>query len=138
MLHQIKSRILSESVEYTGTKDFKPRPVKDIFTDKTMKLRIEGETGLSWKDSNAPGLDQIDLSTKGWHVYDDSYGTDQEKHFIRHLNDNMVKLQAGYDAFYVVRNEKAFKLYSFKNGPAFEPDFVLFLREKGKERDEIF
>ncbi|WP_299849168.1 DEAD/DEAH box helicase family protein [uncultured Roseovarius sp.] len=81
VLHQIESGVKRESVEYIGTKDFKPYPIKDRFTNKVLKLRIEGETGLSWTESNVPGLDQIDLSGKDWHAYDDSYGTDQEKHF---------------------------------------------------------
>ncbi len=30
----------------------------------------------------------------------------------------------------MVRNERHFKIYNFDDGQAFEPDFVLFLREK--------
>ena len=29
-----------------------------------------------------------------------------------------------------MRNEKLFKIYDFKDGSAFEPDFVLFMKEK--------
>jgi len=42
VLHQIESGVKRESVEYIGTKDFKPYPIKDRFTDKVLKLRIEG------------------------------------------------------------------------------------------------
>jgi type III restriction enzyme len=137
VLHQIESGIKREAVEYLGTKDFKPYKVSDRFTDKMLKLRIEGETGLSWTESKVPGLDQIDLTTKDWHVYDDSYGTDQEKHFIKYLNDKADRLRARYDDFYLLRNEKALKLYAFENGQAFEPDFVLFLRKKGAQATTI-
>ncbi|QDY69307.1 hypothetical protein [Qingshengfaniella alkalisoli] len=130
VLHQIESGVKRESVEYIGTKDFKPYPIKDRFTDKVLKLRIEGETGLSWTESNVPGLDQIDLSGKNWHAYDDSYGTDQEKHFIKYMHDQEARLRSVYDDFYLLRNEKAVKLYDFDTGRAFEPDFVLFLRKK--------
>jgi len=90
VLHQIESGVKRESVEYVGTKDFKPYPIKDRFTDKVLKLRIEGETGLSWTESNVPGLDQIDLNGKDWHAYDDSYGTDahsdtSDQVFRRHM-----------------------------------------------------
>jgi len=130
VLCQIESGVKRENVEFIGTKDFKPYRIKDCFTDKTLKLRIEGETGLSWAkgESNVPGLDQIDLASKDWHAYDDSYGTDQEKHFIKYLNDQAEQLRKLYDDFHLLRNEKALKLFSFKNGQAFEPDFVLFLR----------
>lgn len=133
VLHQIESGVKRESVEYIGTKDFKPYPIKDRFTDKVLKLRIEGETGLSWTESNVPGLDQIDLSGKDWHAYGDSYGTDQEKHFIKYMHDQEARLRGIYDDFYLLRNEKAVKLYDFDTGRAFEPDFVLFLRKKGDE-----
>lgn len=133
VLHQIESGVKRESVEYIGTKDFKPYPIKDRFTDKVLKLRIEGESGLSWTESNVPGLDQIDLSGKDWHAYDDSYGTDQEKHFIKYMHDQEFRLRDVYDDFYLLRNEKAVKLYDFDTGRAFEPDFVLFLRKKGQE-----
>jgi type III restriction enzyme len=137
VLHQIESGVKRESVEYIGTKDFKPYPIKDRFTDKVLKLRIEGETGLSWAESNVPGLSQIDLRGKEWHAYDDSYGTDQEKHFIKYMHDQEARLHEIYDDFYLLRNEKAVKLYDFDTGRAFEPDFVLFLRKKGQEASAI-
>ncbi|WP_052512670.1 hypothetical protein [Limimaricola cinnabarinus] len=137
VLHQIESGVKRESVEYIGTKDFKPERIKDRFTDKVLKLRIEGETGLSWTESNVPGLDQIDLSGKDWHAYDDSYGTDQEKHFIKYMHDQEARLRGVFDDFYLLRNEKAVKLYDFDTGRAFEPDFVLFLRKKGQEANMI-
>ena len=139
VLHQIESGVKRESVEFIGTKDFKPYPIKDRFTDKVLKLRIEGETGLSWVngESNVPGLDQIDLSDKDWYAYDDSYGTDQEKHFIKYLNDHTARLRERYDEFHLLRNEKAVKLFAFADGQAFEPDFVLFLREKGEDTTTI-
>jgi len=137
VLHQIESGVKRESVEYIGTKDFKPYPIKDRFTDKVLKLRVEGETGLSWTESNVPGLDQIDLSGKDWHAYDDSYGTDQEKHFIKFIHDQEARLRGVYHDFYLLRNEKAVKLYDFDTGHAFEPDFVLFLRKMGQETNTI-
>tara|TARA_R110000751_G_scaffold64782_8_gene132909 strand:+ start:3428 stop:6058 length:2631 start_codon:yes stop_codon:yes gene_type:complete len=139
VLHQIESGVKRESVEYIGTKDFKPYPIKDRFIDKVLKLRIEGETGLSWVkgESNVPGLDQIDLSGKEWHAYDDSYGTDQEKHFIKYMHDQEARLRGLYEDFYLLRNEKAVKLYDFDTGRAFEPDFILFLKKKGEEASTI-
>ncbi len=139
VLHQIESGVKRESVEFVGTKDFKPSLISDRFTDKMLKLRIEGETGLSWVkgESNVPGLDQIDLTAKDWHAYDDSYGTDQEKHFIKYLNDQADRLRHQYEDFHLLRNEKAVKLFAFADGQAFEPDFVLFLRRKGEDTASI-
>jgi len=137
VLNQIGSGVKHESIDYIGTRRFKPYPIKDRFTDRILKLRVEGETGRSWTKSALHGLDQIDLSNKEWHAYDDSYGTDQEKHFIQYLNDQADRLQTLYDDFYLLRNEKAVKLFAFENGQAFEPDFVLFLRKKNATASTI-
>ncbi|MDR5875124.1 DEAD/DEAH box helicase family protein [Vreelandella gomseomensis] len=137
VLHQIESGVKHESIEYVGTREFRPQKISECFTDKTLKLRAEGETGLSWVkgETNVPGLDQIDLAAKDWYVYDDSYGTDQEKYFIKYLHDHSDRLRALYEDFHLLRNEKAVKLFDFETGQVFEPDFLLFLRrtEGGSE-----
>ncbi len=46
------------------------------------------------------------------------------------LDRQMDILKVDYTGIYLLRNERHFKIYSFANGQAFEPDFVLFLREK--------
>jgi type III restriction enzyme len=128
VLHGVEAGIRQESVEYLGTRDFVPHALNSILADKTLKVSVQGETGLSWAESKIPGLGLIDLRAKNWHIYDDSYGTDQEKLFIRFIHDNEAKLRAIYQDFHLMRNEKLFQLYDFAQGRAFEPDFVLFLR----------
>lgn len=128
VLHGVETGIRQESVEYLGTKDFVPHALNSILADKTLKVSVQGETGLSWSESKIPSLSLIDLGTKDWHIYDDSYGTDQEKHFVRFLHDNEATLRSIYQDFHLMRNEKLFQLFDFKEGRAFEPDFVLFLR----------
>ena len=137
VLHQIAAGIERESVEHLGTKDFKPHELKAYVVDKTLKMGIQGESGRSWKESTIEGLSLIDLGQKDWHVYDDNYGTDQEKHFIRFLNDNAELLHAIYRDFYLIRNEKLFKLFTFKDGQAIEPDFVLFLRRADNDKTTV-
>ncbi|MCE0761007.1 DEAD/DEAH box helicase family protein [Marinobacter sp. G11] len=139
VLHQIENGVKRESVEFVGTKRFEPQKISECFTDTTLKLRKEGETGLSWVkgESNVPGIDQIDLTAKDWYVYDDSYGTDQEKQFIKFLNDHAEMLRSHYDDFHLLRNEKAVKLFAFENGQAFEPDFILFLRRSADKKETI-
>jgi len=132
VLRQIESQVKNNDVEFVGSEEFYPHRIKDLFTDKTIKLPVEGEAALSWAESCIDGLRQINLSKKDWYAYDDSYGTDQEKHFIRYLNDQARQLHKRYDDFYLLRNEKAVKLYAFHNGQGFEPDFVLFLRKTRK------
>lgn len=45
------------------------------------------------------------------------------------MHDQEARLSDIYDDFYLLRNEKAVKLFDFDSGRAFELDFVLFLRK---------
>ena len=46
------------------------------------------------------------------------------------LDREMDTLREKYDEIYLLRNERHFKIYNFDDGQAFQPDFVLFLREQ--------
>jgi len=133
VLGQIEESIKRESVEYVGTTEFTSRKVRECFTDKTIKIRVEGEAGLGWKESKIDGINLLNLLDEDWYAYDDNFGTDQEKYFVKFLGDQTDSLKKQYDEFYLLRNIKAVKLFSFKDGKGFEPDFILFLRKKGTE-----
>ncbi len=137
VLRQIMINIKRENVEYVGKKAFTARKISECFTDRTLKLRIEGEAGRSWSESQVNGLDLINPIVEDWHAYDNNYGTDQEKLFIRYLHDKAESLREQYDEFYLLRNEKAVKLFCFKTGQGFEPDFILFLRKRDEEIGSI-
>lgn len=121
LLDQIASELRQNRTEYKGTETFEPSNVNSIFTDKTLKL-VEG-------NERADGDEQL-VSDREWYVFNANYGTDEEKAFVRTLDAQMGKLKEKYDGIYLVRNERHFQIYNFDDGQAFEPDFVLFLREK--------
>ena len=121
LLGQIENGLRKNATEYIGTEEFKLNPVSSVFTDKVLKL-VEGS-------ERANGDEQF-VKDKGWYVFNANYGTSEEKAFVRMLERQMDTLQEKYDGIYLVRNERHFKIYSFSDGQAFEPDFVLFLREK--------
>ena len=120
LLEQIEFEIRQNIKEYIGAKDFKPNNVCRVFTDKVLKLNKESE--------RAKGDEQF-VSDKDWYVYNANYGTSEEKAFVRMLERQLNKLQEKYTLIYLIRNEGHFKIYSFVDGKAFEPDFVLFLQE---------
>lgn len=136
-LHQIEGGIKQGSVEYVGDKNFKPQELKSLIVDKTLKIGLQGETGRSWEDSEIRDLSLIDLGKKDWHVYDNNYGTDQEKHFIRFLCEKEQQIKKLYDEFFLIRNERLFTLYSFQDGEPFEPDFLLFLKKTDAEKSVV-
>ena len=123
LLDQVASKLRGNMTEYKGTESFKPSSVDSIFIDKTLKL-VEGS-------ERADGDEQlVSDEDREWYVFNANYGTSEEKTFVRTLDAQIDKLKEKYDGIYLVRNERHFKIYSFDNGQAFEPDFVLFLREK--------
>ncbi|TON78754.1 hypothetical protein CGH50_28935, partial [Vibrio parahaemolyticus] len=63
----------------------------------------------------------------------ENYGTSEEKYFVRYLDTMIDDLKSVYDDVYLLRNEKHFKLYTFDDGRAFEPDFLLLLTKKEQE-----
>lgn len=137
ILKTIREEIKSESTRETGTTQFYARDISDVVEDRTRRIRVdeagEGERGRAMKDSNRSEL-RIDLSDKDWYVYNENYGTSQEKYLIKFLNDSIEKIREKYGDVYLLRNQKLFKIYEFSSGQAIEPDFVLFLTES--ETDE--
>ncbi len=121
LLDQIESELRKNITEYRGTGNFKLNSVSSVFSDKILKL-LEGS-------ERANGDEQF-ISDKGWYVFNANYGTGEEKAFVRMLDRQMDALKKKYDGIYLIRNERHFKIYSFSDGQAFEPDFILFLREK--------
>ena len=121
LLNQIETEVRKNITEYQGTERFKPGDISNIFHDKELKL-LQGS-------ERADGDEQF-VSDKGWYVFNANYGTSEEKAFVRMLDRQMGELKKKYDGVYLIRNERHFKIYSFSDGRAFEPDFVLFLREK--------
>lgn len=142
VLGEIETKIKGASHEYQGSKEFYPRPVFEIVQDKTLKVAIDKnsdqERGLSWKESKIAGLQHIDLFTQEWFVYEDNFGTSEEKKLIRYISDNAEKIEQHYEEFYLIRNEGGFKLYAFEDGRAVEPDFLLCAREQGADKDTIY
>ncbi|OIO76457.1 MAG: hypothetical protein AUJ85_00445 [Elusimicrobia bacterium CG1_02_37_114] len=132
VLEKISQIIISEDVEFKGTKEFKPYEVRKTFKDKTLNIYVrEGgdqEYGVGQSETGNTDL-KLDLSNKEWYVFNDNYGTSEEKNLIKFINKTYEKLKEKYNKIYLVRNEKYFQLYNFDDGRPLEPDFVLFLEK---------
>ena len=134
VLEKISQIIISEDVEFKGTKEFKPYGINKKFKDKTLNIYVrEGgdqEYGVGQSETKNLSL-RLDLSDKDWYVFNDNYGTSEEKNLIKFVNKTHEKLKEKYNKIYLVRNEKFFQLYNFDDGRPLEPDFILFLEKKG-------
>ncbi len=130
LLEKLSSVLQSEKVEYKGTKEFKPYMLKDRINDKTLNIVNEDggdkEYGVGQGETTNQNL-YLDLSNKDWYVFNENYGTSEEKFLVKYINKVHDHLKAKYDQIYLVRNERHFKIYTFHDGSPIEPDFVIFL-----------
>ena len=124
LLHQIKSEICQQITEYEGSRDFRRNRVHKVFKDKVLKF--DAQNPQAEEDAQFAHF----VSSKDWFAFNTVYGTSEEKAFVRMLDREMDTLREKYDEIYLLRNERHFKIYNFDDGQAFEPDFVLFLREQ--------
>lgn len=120
---QISLKLKKEFQEYRGSEEFKQYPINKEIRNKVLLFDNEGL---------GKPIDTIDLSKKPWYVFNDCYGTSEEKHFVEYIDEMESKILENWDEFYLIRNERFFKLYNFKDGESFEPDYVLFLQSKNE------
>lgn len=123
LLEQVKSEMRNTTQKYKGSKNFDHFQIKNIFTDKTLKLAkdIEG--------------DEDYLKDKSWYAFKSNYGTSEEKDMVKAIETQIETFKTKYEDIYLIRNERHFKVFRFSDGMAFEPDFVLFMRSKDKSNE---
>jgi len=127
LLEEIEDGVLKNYTEYVGTTEFYPvRISHKIPKQKTLKIQ----------DSSS----KIEIP-QDWYVFEKHYGTSEEEHFTQFIYRMMNDLESKYKDVKLIRNEKAFEIYSFdkkKNGAKFEPDFVLMLKDNQECYHQVF
>ena len=124
LLNQLESEIREQITEYEGTTQFQEEYVHAIFTDKRMEFSPDN------RNSEEDPQFRHFVSVRDWFAFDTLYGTSEEKAFVRLLDRWIQDTGKNYETIYIIRNEGHFSLYNFSDGQGFQPDFVLFLREK--------
>ena len=143
ILSKIGNEISAIKTNYIGTFDFTDSKFFEVFQNKTLYITEQNNDGVG-TSQNAPTLPEdlkVDLSTKDWFVFNDNYGTTEEKSFVKYFSEIVDDLKKEYHKVYLVRNERQLALYSFDAGERFEPDYLLFLQKKntsGYEQYQIF
>ncbi len=124
LMQQIETEIRAQITEYEGTTQFRENQVRAIFTDKHLKFAVN--TARADDDAQFTHF----VSAKNWYAFNTLHGTSEEKAFVRMLDRMIPELEQTYEDIYLLRNEGHFAIYHFSDGQAFQPDFVLFLRDK--------
>ena len=135
VLEKLSGQLNAENVVYKGTKEFTPYMVKETFTDKTLNIVNDGlsdkELGVAQSETTNQTIN-MGLSGKDWFVFNENYGTSEEKYLVKFIAKSIDKLNERFSEVYLLRNERHFQLFNFDDGRALEPDFVLFLIKKEK------
>ena len=135
ILKEISSYIQQIETEYEGTKEFYAKKVHEVLKDKKIYVDNPHGDGLGVSQAIVVSEDSIDLLYEPWYVYNDNYGTSEEKAFVKYFKGIVKELKNKYDEIYLVRNERipSLAIYEFDTGERFEPDFLLFLQKKGTD-----
>lgn len=133
VLRQLEPLLLTRGKTFRGSREFSPKPFSKTFRDNIVlkvSLGNDKEKGLSQKTpANADYA--LDLSAKEWYAYNDNFGTSEEKALVKYMDGIMPKLEEKYSEVFLVRNERDVRIFSFDEGRAYEPDYLLFMRIKG-------
>lgn len=143
VLTKIGGEISAIKETYEGTTEFTDKTFREVFRNKTLHITDphgEGE-GIS---QNAPAIRpewKMNLGAADWFVFNDNFGTTEEKAFVAYFATYVEELKKEYEKVYLVRNERQLVLYSFDGGERFEPDYLMFLCKRnatGFEQYQIF
>lgn len=128
VLTKIEGHIRENSSEFKGTKEFRRCKVQDIIKDKHIYISNAKQLAVLEKEGTFEGE---------WYVYEKNFINDHEKNLVQYIGGKANEIKEKYDEFYLVRNEKLVKLFSFDSGRGFEPDFLLFAIKNGNVKESI-
>ncbi len=141
VLKQLENEILNKNVEYKGTEIFIPLEINKVVQDKQLKINVgdygDQEYGVPMSNPRHSDL-QLNLADKNWYIYNENYGTYEEKSFVKFIDGIIEDLRKNYSEIYLLRNASLFKIFRFSDGKAMEPDFVLFLKKGSSDEIEQY
>ena len=122
LLSTIETEIKANVTQFEGS-EYLEKKVHEVFKDKPLKINKY--------DERADGQETF-VVNEPWYVYNANYGTSEEKDFVKMFAKRFESINKKYENIYLIRNERELKIID-KNGRAFEPDFILFCKEKNGE-----
>lgn len=133
ILQAIADEYINVEKQYEGTLKFEAVKIKDVFEKRIQRKYVidsnsRKENGISQKDLTETRIFE-DIDKLDWYAYTDNFGTSEEKLVVRTIKQHMAELETKLTDIYLLRNEKAIRIYSFDKGTAFEPDFVMFAND---------
>ena len=115
-------RLKRKSIHPKKGSDFRQGRIEQFFSEPKTKTIKE--------DSDADRIFKEYLENENWYVLDSFNGTSEEKELIKFIKNSIGNIEAKHDEVYLLRNEEVYKIFDFKQGRGFQPDFILFLKGK--------
>jgi type III restriction enzyme len=123
LLQSIEAEIKNNSTEYEGS-DYISDRIHNVFKGKEIRVNKY--------DERANGQEEL-VANEPWYVYNANYGTSEEKKFVELFSRRFEGLNQKFENIYLIRNEREIKIFD-KLGRAFEPDFLLFCKQRDGEQ----
>ncbi|MDY0253383.1 MAG: DEAD/DEAH box helicase family protein [Tenuifilaceae bacterium] len=123
LLLAIEADIKGNSTEYEGS---------DYISDRILNVFKDKEIRVNKYDERAKGQEEL-VANEPWYVYNANYGTSEEKKFVELFSRRFEGLNQKFENIYLIRNEREIKIFD-KLGRAFEPDFLLFCKQRDGEQ----
>jgi len=123
LLSSLESEIKKQEIKYEWTKEFKPKTIKNTFYKNNIPKCIKVDLWVEWFSKSWE-----------WFVFDEINATSEEKAFINLFEKKIKDLEKKYIDIYLLRSERQFAIYSFDDWNRFEPDFVLFMKDKESKK----
>lgn len=116
--------------ENKGSFEFMANKISEIFRDKILQIANDSP--------RAKEMEEIKLSERKWFAQNEIWGTREEESFLKFFDEAVESFKKKYSQVALMRNENHFKLFNFSDGQPFEPDFVLFLKEKKTQKELLY
>jgi len=124
VVKNVSEQARTNTSEFVGTELFKAKMLREVFRNKKIKIDID--------DVQRKELDEVKLVEKDWYAQTGFYGTEEEKSFIKFIDEFIERLRQKYSDIALLRNEKFFQIFDFDEGRTFEPDFIILLKRRNK------
>ncbi|WP_029513348.1 DEAD/DEAH box helicase family protein [Mycoplasmopsis primatum] len=117
----------------TGSKEFYPIKISQVFKEKIILLTEFQNNGFGVSQNDVNNSNYLDLNECNWYVYNDNYDSYIHKEFLKFFKQKLLpKLTSRSLNFFLLKNEGTANaaLFSFEKGKKFIPSYILFIKKE--------
>jgi len=124
-LDWFSNKITEYSHLYIGTKEFKAFNFDKIFTEPKRKIINKNE------------ISKIEPYQDNWYILNKCHLNSDEQECLKDIKEKFINKLKDKKEIYLLRNEEVYKMYNFRDGQGFQPDFMLFVKDNDKRYYQI-